>query len=57
MQEREIPTSDDMRDEHDLDRLPVRRLGPGRKDFGRLLQLDDDVVAVFPNSESVNEAL
>jgi hypothetical protein len=57
MQEREISTPDDMRDEYDLDQLPVRRIGPDRKDFGRLVQLDEDVVALFPSSESVNEAL
>ena len=50
--------NDELRPEYDLTKLKVRRVGAGRK----LLQengvhLDMDVARVFPNSESVNEAL
>jgi hypothetical protein len=50
--------NDELRPEYDLTKLKVRRVGVGRK----LMQengvhLDMDVARVFPNSESVNEAL
>lgn len=50
--------SDELRAEYDLRRLRVRKVGPGRKGFGEtIVHLEPDVAAVFPNSESVNEAL
>ncbi len=48
---------DELRSEYDLKSLRVRRLGPGRKRFGAVIRLADDVAEVFPNAESVNEAL
>lgn len=49
---------DELRPEYDLRSLRVRRVGPGRKSFGgQLIQLAPDVAEVFPDSESVNEAL
>ena len=48
---------DELRSEYDLKSLRVRRLGPGRKSFGTVVRLADDVAEVFPNAESVNEAL
>ncbi len=48
---------DELRSEYDLKSLRVRRLGPGRKSFGAVVRLADDVAEVFPNAESVNEAL
>lgn len=49
---------DDLRPEYDLHSLRVRKLGPGRKSFGRLtVSLEPDVAEMFPDSESVNEAL
>ncbi len=50
--------NDELRLEYDLTNLKVRRVGVGRQ----LLQkngvhLDIDVARVFPNSESVSEAL
>ena len=48
---------DELRSEYDLKSLRVRRLGPGRKRFGAVVCLADDVAEVFPNAESVNEAL
>lgn len=55
----EVPeTVNELRPEYDLRSLRVRRLGPGRKSFGgAVVRLEDDVAAVFPNAESVNEAL
>lgn len=47
----------DMRPEYDLQSLRVRRLGPGRRSFGDVVRLEADVARVFPNTESVNEAL
>ena len=49
---------DELRPEYDLGSLNVRKVGPERKSFGRLaVQLEPDVAEVFPNAESVNEAL
>jgi hypothetical protein len=49
--------NDDLRPEYDLNALEVRRLGPGRKSFGGVVRLEPDVVEMFPDAESVNEAL
>ena len=49
--------SDELRPEYDLKSLRVRRLGPGRKGFGSVVRLEPDVAEVFPDAESVNEAL
>ena len=48
---------DNLRPEYDLHKLRVRRLGPARKGFGELVRLAPDVAQVFPDAESVNEAL
>lgn len=49
---------DDLKPEYDLKKLRVRRMGPGRKSFGEsVVRLEPDVSEVFPNAESVNEAL
>jgi hypothetical protein len=48
---------DEMRQEYDLKSLRVRKLGPGRKRFGDVVRLEPDVVEVFPDAVSVNEAL
>lgn len=49
---------DDLRPEYDLERLQLRRVGPGREaSDGPIVQLDPDVVEIFPNSPAVNEAL
>ncbi len=49
---------DELRPEYDLRNLRVRKVGPKRKSFrGQAIQLEPDVAAVFPDSESVNEAL
>jgi hypothetical protein len=49
-------SNDDLKPEYDLTTLKVRRVGEGRS-LMNLIQLDVDVARVFPNSESVNEAL
>ena len=46
-----------MRSEYDLKSLQARKIGPGRKSFGAVVRLADDVAEVFPNAEAVNEAL
>ena len=49
---------DELRSEYDLKSLPVRKIGPERKSFGgSIVRLEPDVVEVFPDAESVNEAL
>jgi hypothetical protein len=48
---------DEVRPEYDLHQMRVRRLGPARKSFGEVILLAPDVALVFPDAESVNEAL
>jgi hypothetical protein len=49
---------DELRPEYDLKSLRVRRLGPGRRSFGgSVVRLEPDVAEIFPDAESVNEAL
>ena len=49
---------DELRPEYDLGSLRVRRVGSKRVEFsGHYIQLAPDVVEMFPDSESVNEAL
>ena len=49
--------NDELRPEYDLKKLKVRKLGPGRKHFGDVVRLEPDVLEVFPDADSVNEAL
>jgi len=61
--EQELPTeqtdlNDELRSEYDLSQLQVRRLGPGRRQFGdHIVRLEPDVAAVFQDANAVNEAL
>jgi len=48
--------NDDLKSEYDLKNLRVRKVGEGRR-LTNQIQLDVDVAKVFPDSESVNEAL
>jgi hypothetical protein len=49
---------DDLRPEYDLRHLRVHKLGPARRSFGEsVVRLEMDVAEVFPDAESVNEAL
>ena len=58
MKKVETELEDELRPEYDLKSLRVRRLGPGRKSFGgSVVRLEPDVAEVFPDAESVNEAL
>jgi hypothetical protein len=58
MKKVETEMEDELRPEYDLKSLRVRRLGPGRKSFGgSVVRLEPDVAEVFPDAESVNEAL
>ena len=49
--------NDELRPEYDLKNLKVRKFGPGRKSFGNVVRLEPDVSEVFPDADSVNEAL
>ena len=54
----ESEMEDDLRPEYDLYSLRVRKVGPRRKSFGKLtVCLEPDVAEMFPDSQSVNEAL
>ena len=57
MKKIESEANDELRPEYDLRSLQVRKLGPGRKSFGRTLRLEPDVAEIFPDADSVNEAL
>lgn len=49
---------DELRPEYDLRSLRIRKVGSGWKSFGQTtIRLDPDVASVFPDAESVNEAL
>ena len=49
---------DDLQPEYELKSLRVRKLGPERKRFGSTtVRLESDVAEMFPDAESVNEAL
>lgn len=48
--------SDDLKPEYDLTSMKVRKVGEGRRIMNQI-QLDLDVAKVFPDSQSVNEAL
>ena len=48
--------NDDLKPEYELKNLKVRKVGEGRRLLNQI-QLDVDVAKVFPDSESVNEAL
>lgn len=53
-----IEMNDELRPEYDLSQLQVRRLGPGRRQFGdHIVRLEPDVAAVFQDADAVNEAL
>lgn len=58
MKKSDTEMKDELRPEYDLNNLQVRKMGPGRQRFGKfVVQLAPDVVEIFPDSESVNEAL
>jgi hypothetical protein len=48
---------DDLRPEYDFHTLRIVARGPGRKNPQEGISLAPDVAEVFPDSESVNEAL
>ena len=49
---------DDLRPEYNLKSLQVKKLGSGRKSFGSTtVRLEPDVAEMFPDADSVNEAL
>jgi len=61
----ETDSTDDLRPEYGLKSLRVRRIGAGRKTINgnkimageSVISLAPDVAAIFPDSDSVNEAL
>ena len=57
MKKVETDINDELRPEYDLRSLRVRKLGPGRRSFSGTIRLEPDVAAIFPDAESVNEAL
>ncbi len=57
MKKIETDINDELRPEYDLRSLRVRKLGSGRRSFGEVIRLESDVAEVFPDAESVNQAL
>lgn len=57
MKKVETDKNDELRPEYDLRSLRVRKLGPGRRSFSGAIRLEPDVAEMFPDAESVNEAL
>lgn len=57
MKKTEQEKDGDLRSEYDLRSLRVRKLGPGRNSFCGTVRLEPDVAEVFPDADSVNEAL
>ena len=58
MKKAETEMDAELRPEYDLASLQVRKLGSGRKSFGgSVVRLEPDVAEVFPDADSVNEAL
>ena len=58
MKKVENEMADELRPEYDLRDLRVRKVGPERQRFGGpAVPLEPDVAEVFPDAESVNEAL
>jgi hypothetical protein len=52
-----IEIEDELRPEYDLKNLQVRKVGPGRKNFGDMVRLEPDVIEAFPDAKAVNDAL
>jgi hypothetical protein len=51
-------SSDELEPEYDFSKLKVRKVGDGRKLLQEnAISLDVDVAKIFPDSESVNQAL
>jgi len=58
MKNSDAEDDDDLRPEYDLKSLRVRKVGPDRTALAEYgVFLEADVAAVFPDSQSVNEAL
>jgi hypothetical protein len=57
MKKNETDINDELRTEYDLRSLRVRKLGSGRRSFGEVIRLEADIAEVFPDAESVNQAL
>jgi hypothetical protein len=58
MKKDDLGLEDNLRPEYDLSSLKVRKMGAGRKNFaGTTVRLEPDVAEMFPNADSVNEAL
>lgn len=58
MKKDNLPIKDDLRPEYNLKELRVRKIGSKRKiSQAKTIQLDPDVAEIFPDDNSVNEAL
>jgi hypothetical protein len=58
MKKDNLPIEDDLRPEYNLKELRVRKVGSKRKiSQAKTIQLDPDVAEIFPDDNSVNEAL
>ncbi len=58
MKKDNLSMEDDLRPEYNLKDLRVRKVGSDRQGFGsKNIHLEPDVAEVFPDANSVNEAL
>jgi hypothetical protein len=58
MKKDNLSMEDDLRPEYNLKELQVRKVGSKRKiNQAKIIQLDPDVAEIFPDDNSVNEAL
>lgn len=58
MKKDNLSMEDDLRPEYNLKDLRVRKIGSDRQGFvGKNIHLEPDVAEVFPDANSVNEAL
>lgn len=58
MKKDKTKTEDDLRQDYDLKSLQVRKLGCGRKSFGKTtVRLEPDVAEMFSTADAVNEGL
>jgi hypothetical protein len=56
MRKDNLSMEDDLRPEYDLEKLQLRKVGKQRH-RGKTIHLEPDVAKIFPDDNSVNEAL
>jgi hypothetical protein len=62
MKKKSMAEEDEMLPEYDFDQMPIIKRGPGHQNKENVVRmtrvtLDSDVAEIFPDDESVNQAL